>query len=554
VIAVFELIWGLAAIYARRPPRSGPRILHPALVRTHRLRCFMWAATLASGLTLLLAHPAVAAAGFNIFDPIVNTAQGESVGWFNTIVGLVRPTFLLLGTIEICWAAAVWAFERDSLNSLAVEIIKKIMFIGFFYALLQFAPDWIPSITNSFQTAGEAAAGTPALSTDTIVAMGLNVIGTIWTNTLSVIAPVITLDPEEILGNANPLAYAGLVYASAVFVLTIVATVIIAIAYVVVAAQYFTLKIETYVLFAAGAIFLGLGSSSWTKEYVTKYLNYAINVGVRLLVLILILSLTLNAVNNMVGGFSLGFGIVTFNVKPLLSIMAAAVLQAILGMKAPEMAGALLGGGGGLTAGSVTGSLLSTVSNLRMASGLATGGTAGAAPSAAAGKMGSLNNALSAGRGMGQQPDRSGAGAALGGLAAGAGIRQAASMPPGNPGTAIRAAANAGSGGGVGGLSQTSGLQGTPAISAAARGDSNSLGSLMSAAERTDTQAASAPTNRSNPSAQVELAAQTRPTDPGSPQSGNPLPDSSGTPLSSSLRRATTALSSPPAATPGGGV
>lgn len=466
---VFELIWGLVVIYARRPPRSGPRrVLHASLQRAHRLRCFMWAATLGLVLAVLLTRPAAAADGFNIFDPIVNTAEGDSVGWFNTILGLVRPTFLLLGTIEICWAAAVWAFEKDSLNSLAIEIIKKIMFIGFFFALLQYAPDWIPRITNSFQTAGEAAAGTPPLSTDTIVAMGLNVIGTIWENTIGVIAPVITLDPEEILGNANPLAYAGLVYASAVFVLTIVATIIIAIAYVVVAAQYFTLKIETYVLFAAGAIFLGLGSSSWTKEYVTKYLNYAINVGVRLLVLILILSLTLNAVNGMAGGFSLGFGIVTFNVKPLLSIMAAAVLQAILGIKAPEMAGALLGGGGGLTAGSVTGSVLSTMSNLRMASGFAAGpaGAAGAAASGAAGKTGGLGNAVGAGRGMpGQTPDRSGAAATLGGL--GAGIGQAARMAPagaGNVGSALRVAGNAGAGQGPGGGSnQTSGLPATPA-------------------------------------------------------------------------------------------
>ena len=477
-----SLVWELALLCVRRPcaPSGRHRVLPPSLARAHRVRLFTWALMLGLVVTVLLTRPAMAA-GFAVFDPIVDIAANDSTTWFSRIVGLVRPMFILLGTLEICWAAAIWAFEKDSLNSLAIEIIKKIMFIGFFYALLQFAPEWIPDITNSFEQAGEAAAGTGPVSTDGIVNMGVDVIAKIWAQTIAFITPLIIIDPEEILGTANPVAYAGLVYASAIFILTIVATIVIAIAYVVVAAQYFTLKIETYVLFAVGAIFLGLGSSSWTKEYVTKYLNYAINVGVRLLVLILILSLTLNAVNNMANGFGWGKAILTFQVGALINVICAAVLQAILGIKAPEMAGALLSGGSGLTAGSITGTVLSTMSNLRMAgltgggggaaaaarsagagagrSGGAGGGGAPGAPGAGAGagQTSSLRDAVGAGRGttgMGPTPqaDRSGAAATLGGL--GASLAQPARLSTGTslpaatsgaPGSALSAATNAGS-------------------------------------------------------------------------------------------------------------
>ena len=412
--------------YLEYDARRSRRLRHPVLRRARHLRWLLWISFAGLVLFLLAAPPAEAA--FRLFDPMMDEVQNQSTNnWFTSIQGLVRPTFLILGTIEICWAAAIWAFEKDSLNSLSIEIIKKIMFHGFFYAVLLYAQDWIPAITNSFQTAGEIATQAPTLSTDTIIQMGLDVIGKLWAQAVSTILPIIAVDPEEILGTANPVAYAVLALGEAQYVLTAIATVIIAFAYVVVAAQYFTLKLESYVLFAAGAIFLGMGSSSFTRDYVTKYLNYAINVGVRLLVLILILSITLNEVSQQGSGFTFGNA---FDYSGLLGVMAAAVLQAILAMKAPDMAGALMGGGPGLTAGGIFNTVLSTAAQMQTVRGLLGGAARGAAAEGAAAGSGrggptgpygsgpgSLRNAVSAGQGaMLPQPNRVGATAALEGL------------------------------------------------------------------------------------------------------------------------------------------
>jgi len=469
------------------------------LIQTRHPRWLSWVLFVAL-LYVLTVHPVHAAtspsvggqtADFTLFDSLQADAQNRSNSWFTTILGLVRPTFMLLGTIEICWAAAVWAFEKDNLSSLSVEVIKKIMFIGFFYTLLQYAPQWIPTITDSFAQAGASAAATGPVTTDSIIATGLAVVKLIWVNV--------------------PTDFLGVIAALGKIVIAAIATIGIVIAYVILAAQYFTLKIESYLLFAAGAIFLGLGSSSWTKEYVSKYLNYAINVGVRLLVLILVLSLVATAVTQMGNGF-------TFDYVPLLTLLAASLVQAILGVKAPEMAGALLSGGIGLHAGSANGAIGAAagaaVGGAKMAAGLALGGV-GAVGGALVG-MGNLGKAVAAGREVAQQQGKSGMAANLSGLGM-AGGQIAKELP--------QSLANLGKGGGGG---NTFGQNPGPIDRA-----KQNLRSLADAGERAGAQTAASGTDSQVAVSQSGLpSGDTGPSISGPATSGQGIP---GAPLNSGV-------------------
>jgi type IV secretion system protein TrbL len=343
--SLMRATWLLVQLYAwRLSPEN--RVRAVTLARFVRMAAWM----VLGGLILwkLLTQSAGA---FTLFDDIDNNIQNTSTGWARTIAFLVNNTFIILGTLEMIWAAVLWAFEKDTLNGLAMELIKKLMATGFFAALLQNAPDWIPLIINSFISAGEQAGGTGPISTDAILTQGLNLIIEMWLALLPMTMLSLDADPEEIVGNANPLAWGALVLAGAAFFSTIVTSVIIAISYVIVAAQYFMLRVESWVLFAAGIIFLGLGAASWTRDYATKYLNFAITCGVRYLVLILILSLTLDRVQATAGNFIPLFTPVSFNFADMFDTIVAAVLQAILALKAPEMAGSLMNGGASLTAG-----------------------------------------------------------------------------------------------------------------------------------------------------------------------------------------------------------
>jgi type IV secretion system protein TrbL len=406
-----------AQLFAVR--QGGPESRHPMLRRVRWIRLYAW-----GGFACLVAYALFAntahAGAFSLFDPVLNEAANSSRGWFTTIRDLVRPTFLALATLEICWAATIWALEKDTLNSLAAEVVRKIMIHGFFYALLLYAGDWIPAILDTFQVVGEQAGGEAHISTDSIINQGIDVIAKIWALTAASVLPVITFDPEEILGTANPIAYAGLVSATITFIMTIAVTLVLLLTYVLVAAQYLTLKMESYVLFAAGAILLGLGSSSWTKDWTQKYINYALNVGVRLLVLLLVLGLTLHTVNRLAGSPVIVFTVFTFDFKPLLEILAAAMLQAFLALRVPELAGALLNGSPGFTFGSLAQTISQAASFaffFRNSGGLAAQNSGG---SAEGGGRNPLQDAVGAARGQpapaGQQPDRREASAAVAGL------------------------------------------------------------------------------------------------------------------------------------------
>ena len=401
MMAVVRLAGLLTQLYAACAASFAQPCVNPVLERARRIRLLLWVCVPVGVLLESLVHPAAA---FTMFDPLVDTTQTDSTTWFNKIQGMVTPTFTILGTLEICWAAAIWAFEKDSLNSLAVEVIKKFMFIGFFYTLLQYAGTWIPIVIDTFTQVGQKTVDTTNLTTDSIIGDGLTIAGKLFGISLAA-ATALWAVPSEALGTSVPGVEIGYMTADFEMFFCLIICMVVVVAYVVVAAQFFTLKIESYILFAAGAIFLGLGSNTWTKEYVSKYLSHAMHTGVRMLVLILTLSITLASVKKLQPP--------ALDVTAMLELLGAALLQAIVAMRAPDMAGALMSGGGaGLTAGSGLGAIRSTL-------GAAMGG-AGKAISAGQGAS-NLGKAVKAGHELAKSENKTGTAAVVGGLRAAAG-------------------------------------------------------------------------------------------------------------------------------------
>ena len=78
--------------------------------------------------------------------------------WFAAVQGPAQTLFGLLAVIEFAWSAAVLALERTDLQSWTAGLIRKLMWIGAFYALLVFGPTWIPAIVDSFTQLGQRPA------------------------------------------------------------------------------------------------------------------------------------------------------------------------------------------------------------------------------------------------------------------------------------------------------------------------------------------------------------------------------------------------------------
>ena len=67
-----------------------------------------------------------------------------SVNWQNTIFPFALNLFKLLAVVDFAWTCISVALEKSDFQSLVATIIKKLMTIGMFYALLVFAPTWFP--------------------------------------------------------------------------------------------------------------------------------------------------------------------------------------------------------------------------------------------------------------------------------------------------------------------------------------------------------------------------------------------------------------------------
>src|SRR5690349_16355675 len=99
--------------------------------------------------------------------------------WVSKLLGAAQRLFVLLAGIEVIWSFTLLALEKADFQLLTAAIIRKIMWIGIFYALLLYGvtPDgggWIPAILNSFQLLGQNASSVGPLGPSAIVGFGVN--------------------------------------------------------------------------------------------------------------------------------------------------------------------------------------------------------------------------------------------------------------------------------------------------------------------------------------------------------------------------------------------
>lgn len=210
---------------------------------------------------ILTTEPALAQEG-SVLTSLQNEISTAAKGWETTVMDAARSLFWILATIEIGIAAVWLALQAASLDSWFAELVRRIMFIGFFAFVLAQGPTFAKAVVDSLFQLG--AAGGTASPADVFNA-GLTV--------ASKMSEKISFGLFE----DNALAI------SAAF-----AMVVTVISFSLVAAIFVSVMVEMYVGLLAGMIMLGLGGSSFTKDFAIKYLVYAFSVGMKLMALVMI--------------------------------------------------------------------------------------------------------------------------------------------------------------------------------------------------------------------------------------------------------------------------
>ena len=111
--------------------------------------------------SFLLAMPAFSsAASFGIFNTVTNQIQQQIMGsWFKPIQQHAIHLFGILAALEMTWMAATWLLSKKTLEDMIPSLIKKIITLSFFLAILLHANTWLPDIFYSFLQIGDQVSG-----------------------------------------------------------------------------------------------------------------------------------------------------------------------------------------------------------------------------------------------------------------------------------------------------------------------------------------------------------------------------------------------------------
>ena len=218
-------------------------------------------AIIAAGACFLVAVPALAQEG-SVLTTLENQVVTAARGWETTVMQAARSLFWILAGIEVGVAAIFLAIEAASLDGWFAALVRRILFIGLFAFVLEQGPSFAKAVVDSLYQIG---AGGGSASPANVFNAGLKVAATM-----------------------SDKAKFGLFEDNSLAIAAVFAMVVVVVCFSLVAAVFVAVMVEMYVGLLAGMIMLGLGGSSYTKDFAVRYLTYAFSVGMKLMALVMI--------------------------------------------------------------------------------------------------------------------------------------------------------------------------------------------------------------------------------------------------------------------------
>jgi type IV secretion system protein TrbL len=188
----------------------------------------------------------------------------NSVGkWYGPLQDAARNLLMGLAVISYSWKAMFLVIRQADIQEFLVELLRMVMFTGFFAYLILEAPKLMEYLIAGWVWLAGAATGTQwDVSVWQILERGLYL-------------------GDQIFDQGVWYDGSGIIYAFL--------AVIVIVIYAIIAAFTFFVIAEMYVITAAGIILLGFGSTEWTREYAMRYLTYCMSIGAKMYVMFLVL-------------------------------------------------------------------------------------------------------------------------------------------------------------------------------------------------------------------------------------------------------------------------
>lgn len=253
-----------------------------------------------------------------ILNDIVRDYEAVSTSWFSALGPIANKIFWILVAIQLTWSAIWWVLDREDGLAVLTSLLRQVVAIGFFYALLLNGGTWIPAVIKSFSQAGATAAGITDLSPTGIFDQGLAL-------------------ANKILNSTADLGLLEGFFASLIAAVT---ALVVVIAFAIIAAQLLVALVESFIVIGAGVLFLGFAGSRWTKFFTERYLSYIASVGVKLFVLYLIMGVGMGIAARWMTVLERG----GFSPIPFLYVMGGSLVFVFLTWHIPSVAGTMMSG------------------------------------------------------------------------------------------------------------------------------------------------------------------------------------------------------------------
>ena len=253
-----------------------------------------------------------------ILNDIVRDYEAISTSWFSALGPIANKIFWILVAIQLTWSAIWWVIDREDGLAVVSSLLRQIVAIGFFYALLLNGGTWVPAVINSFSQAGATAAGLTDLSPTGVFDQGLAL-------------------ANKILNATSDLGLLDGFFASLIAGIT---AIVVVIAFAVIAAQLLVALVESFIVIGAGVLFLGFAGSRWTKFFTERYLSYVASIGVKLFVLYLIMGVGMGIAARWMPVLERG----GFSPIPFFYVMGGSLVFVFLTWHIPSVAGSMMAG------------------------------------------------------------------------------------------------------------------------------------------------------------------------------------------------------------------
>ena len=217
---------------------------------------------------VLLLHSGLAKADLTnqgMLDQVVTGFATRAANWQHVIVDAASWLFWTLVVISMVWTFGMMALRKADIGEFFAELVRFIIFTGFFWWLLVNGPAFANSIIQSLARIGEQAAGVSSVTPSGIVDVGFM----IWKqaiNNLSAWSPVDSL--------------VGAVLSAAIMLLL-----------ALVAINMLLMLIAAWLLAYAGIFFLGFGGSRWTSDMAINYYKTVLGVAAQIMTMVLLVGI-----------------------------------------------------------------------------------------------------------------------------------------------------------------------------------------------------------------------------------------------------------------------